>query len=136
LGSIDEGILGRIDMSETHAYEARREFLQNISAGESSMDLAVAALQVAAEDDAIVSHSSVQLPVDAFIKRIDIIVRDLTRSLGDSGCSPESALKVHSQKTSQLLSNRGRLARCSAYRPEQNRFQSCIPGLSSLMHRE
>lgn len=35
------------------------------------MDLARAALGIAAEDDALVSHSSVPLPVDLYMARID-----------------------------------------------------------------
>lgn len=35
------------------------------------VDLARAALQIAAEDDSIISHSSVPLPVDDFIERLD-----------------------------------------------------------------
>lgn len=37
----------------------------NISQGESSLSVAEAALQIAAEDDAIVSHSTVKLPIQA-----------------------------------------------------------------------
>ncbi|KAL1564335.1 hypothetical protein AAHA92_06690 [Salvia divinorum] len=35
------------------------------------VDLARAALQIAAEDDSLISHSSVPLPVDDFIERLD-----------------------------------------------------------------
>lgn len=34
-------------------------------------DLARAALQIAAEDDSLISHSSVPLPVDSFVERLD-----------------------------------------------------------------
>ena len=40
-------------MSAQHAYAARRDFLLNIAGGEGGVDLAAAALQVAAEDDAL-----------------------------------------------------------------------------------
>ena len=46
-----------------HAFEARRAFVQNIARGESAISVAEAALQIAAEDDAIVSHSTVRLPI-------------------------------------------------------------------------
>ena len=36
-----------------------------------SLDLARAALEIAAEDDALVSHSPVPLPVDSYIDRLD-----------------------------------------------------------------
>lgn len=35
------------------------------------VDLAKAALHIAAEDDSLISHSSVPLPVDDFIERLD-----------------------------------------------------------------
>lgn len=43
----------RVDMSEEHAASARRSFLSIIADGEGSMNLALAALYIAAEDDAI-----------------------------------------------------------------------------------
>jgi hypothetical protein len=43
----------RVDMSLEHAAAARRSFLSTISDGEGTMDLALAALYIAAEDDAI-----------------------------------------------------------------------------------
>lgn len=43
------------------------------------INLAEAALQVAAEDDAIVSHSSVQLPVHSFQNRISRVANDANR---------------------------------------------------------
>ncbi len=55
----------RVDHSEVHAFDARRAFLLNISQGESALSVAEAALQIAAEDDAIVSHSTVRLPIQA-----------------------------------------------------------------------
>ncbi|OEL16475.1 hypothetical protein BAE44_0022505 [Dichanthelium oligosanthes] len=69
-------------VSTAHARAAREGFeaqvgrLTRVSAGASiaisrGTDLARAALCVAAEDDSLVSHSSVPLPVDAFIARLD-----------------------------------------------------------------
>ena len=43
----------RVDFSEAHAWEARQAFLANVAAGEAALDLADAALQIAAEDDAL-----------------------------------------------------------------------------------
>lgn len=48
--------------------DIERETSISISRG---VDLGRAALYVAAEDDSLVSHSSVPLPVDAFIERLD-----------------------------------------------------------------
>ncbi|XP_065021050.1 uncharacterized protein LOC135645978 [Musa acuminata AAA Group] len=64
------------------ARAAREGFCQQIQglsgiSGETSIvvrigaDLAKAALQIAAEDDSLISHSSVPLPVDAFVERLD-----------------------------------------------------------------
>lgn len=44
--------------------------------GEAKLDLAKLALLVAAEDDALTSHSSVKFPVDAYLKRLDALARD------------------------------------------------------------
>ncbi|KAH7667023.1 hypothetical protein IHE45_12G032400 [Dioscorea alata] len=65
-----------------HARAAREGFCEQIGRlteinGESSIaiskgpDLARTALYIAAEDDSLVSHSSVPLPVEAFIERLD-----------------------------------------------------------------
>ena len=60
----------RIDMSEQHAFEARQSLLRNVSRGEARMNLADAALQIAAEDDAIASHAVVPLPVASYQQRL------------------------------------------------------------------
>ena len=44
--------------------------------GEAKLDLAKIALLVAAEDDALTSHSSVKFPVDAYLKRLDGLTSD------------------------------------------------------------
>ncbi|XP_042387225.1 uncharacterized protein LOC121979310 [Zingiber officinale] len=64
------------------ARDAREGFVKQIQrlsriGGEASIvvrvgaDLARASLQIAAEDDSLISHSSVPLPVDSFIERLD-----------------------------------------------------------------
>ncbi|KAL4431445.1 hypothetical protein ABPG75_006701 [Micractinium tetrahymenae] len=73
----------RTDFSAQHAFEARRAFLRCIAEGEASVDLAAAALYVAAEDDALVSHSSVQLPVEAFQQRLQRMAAELARLLAE-----------------------------------------------------
>lgn len=42
-----------MDFSSKLAYDARRAFAENLSRGDASMDLALAALQIVAEDDAL-----------------------------------------------------------------------------------
>jgi len=69
----------REDMSESHSREARKAFLAAISQGEGAINLAEAALQIAAEDDALVSHSSVKLPVAAFRQRLQRLANELIR---------------------------------------------------------
>lgn len=55
-----------------------------------SVDLAKAALHIAAEDDALVSHSSVPLPVDAYVERLDDLAMGFFHHFHPpSGCSPE-----------------------------------------------
>lgn len=71
------------------------------------MNLAEAALQVAAEDDALVSHSSVQLPVQSFLNRISRLANDVNtlhlRSL-PPGSSPQEALQVSPSQSQKRLS--------------------------------
>ncbi|KAK9826657.1 hypothetical protein WJX74_008333 [Apatococcus lobatus] len=70
----------RLDMSEIHAHEARQGFLDIIEKGEAGIRLADAALQVAAEDDAIISHSTVKLPVKSFQSRIARLAADVANN--------------------------------------------------------
>ncbi|XP_011000567.1 PREDICTED: uncharacterized protein LOC105108101 isoform X2 [Populus euphratica] len=69
-------------INTTHAREARQNFMSQIKRLSSiereisisinrRVDLAKTALFIAAEDDSLISHSSVALPVDAFIERLD-----------------------------------------------------------------
>ncbi|XP_057738390.1 uncharacterized protein LOC130955531 [Arachis stenosperma] len=71
----------------THARKAREEFCSQIRRFTEieketsicinrSVDLGRTALYIAAEDDSLVSHSSVPLPVDAFISRLDDLSMD------------------------------------------------------------
>ncbi|XP_010557866.1 PREDICTED: uncharacterized protein LOC104826727 isoform X3 [Tarenaya hassleriana] len=85
--------------------EARQGFLkqiQNLTSVEREtsiainrrVDLATAALFIAAEDDALLSHSSVPLPVDAFVDRLYDLVISYMRSYSSSlKSSPEKFLK-------------------------------------------
>ncbi|PUZ57286.1 hypothetical protein GQ55_5G417900 [Panicum hallii var. hallii] len=84
-------------VATAHARAAREGFaaqvgrLTRVNAGTSiaisrGADLARAALCVAAEDDSLVSHSSVPLPVDAFIARLD----DLSTGFCAGGNFPPS----------------------------------------------
>ncbi|KAL4421748.1 hypothetical protein ABPG77_009731 [Micractinium sp. CCAP 211/92] len=73
----------RTDFSTQHAYEARHAFMRCIAEGEASVDLAAAALYVAAEDDALVSHSTVQLPVEAYQQRLQRMATELARLLAE-----------------------------------------------------
>lgn len=58
------------------------------------VDLAKAALYIAAEDDSLVSHSSVPLPVDAFIHRLsDLSMGYCTRYKSSFNSSPEIFLE-------------------------------------------
>eukprot|EP00242_Pyramimonas_sp_CCMP2087_P015388 CAMPEP_0198220844 /NCGR_PEP_ID=MMETSP1445-20131203/80952_1 /TAXON_ID=36898 /ORGANISM="Pyramimonas sp., Strain CCMP2087" /LENGTH=376 /DNA_ID=CAMNT_0043898757 /DNA_START=57 /DNA_END=1184 /DNA_ORIENTATION=- len=79
------------------AREARKSFLTNVERGEATLDLALNALHIAAEDDSIVTHSPVELPVDVFIKRIDAFANEIsTHYLPKIGPepSPEDVIAV------------------------------------------
>ncbi|XP_010557864.1 PREDICTED: uncharacterized protein LOC104826727 isoform X2 [Tarenaya hassleriana] len=92
-------------VATVHAREARQGFLkqiQNLTSVEREtsiainrrVDLATAALFIAAEDDALLSHSSVPLPVDAFVDRLYDLVISYMRSYSSSlKSSPEKFLK-------------------------------------------
>jgi hypothetical protein len=86
----------REDMSAAHSREARKAFLAAISQGEGAMNLAEAALQIAAEDDALVSHSSVKFPVASFRQRLQRLAEELIRvvipSLHESNASNQQIL--------------------------------------------
>ncbi|KAF5197988.1 Alpha-1,3-mannosyltransferase [Thalictrum thalictroides] len=86
----------------THAKEAREGFVSQIKrlskierqisiAINASADLAKTALLIAAEDDALVSHSSVPLPVKSFIERLDALSMGFVSyySLNLRSASPE-----------------------------------------------
>eukprot|EP00892_Ulva_mutabilis_P009514 jgi/Ulvmu1/6935/UM032_0013.1 len=64
------------DMAAVHAYEARRVFIESIMHGEPQADIVKAALAVAAEDDAIATHSTVPFPVKAWRQRIQRLAAD------------------------------------------------------------
>ena len=69
----------RADFSGLHAWEARQAFVRNIMNGEASIDLADAAFHIAAEDDALVSHSTVKLPVQLYSKRLQRMAEEIAR---------------------------------------------------------
>eukprot|EP00271_Cylindrocystis_brebissonii_P008079 TRINITY_DN22111_c0_g1_i1.p1 TRINITY_DN22111_c0_g1~~TRINITY_DN22111_c0_g1_i1.p1 ORF type:complete len:538 (-),score=106.86 TRINITY_DN22111_c0_g1_i1:196-1809(-) len=50
---------------------------ENSRREEATIDLARAALEIAAEDDAIISHSLVALPVDAYLQRLDDMAHEV-----------------------------------------------------------
>ena len=97
LTTLDAAI--RVDLSALHAYEARQSFAEELSKGEGGISLAKAALHVAAEDDALVSHSTVKLPVPQFLQRINALSNELARVhlQGHSNeLEPSHALEVRS----------------------------------------
>ena len=90
-----------------HAQAARRAFVDIVERGEATLNLAAAALHVAAEDDALVTHSAVELPVELFLSRLqryaDEIGRVYLPPLG-AHATPEQQLAVVSE---YLFSNVG-----------------------------
>ena len=64
---------------------------------DAGINLAEAALQVAAEDDAIVSHSSVRLPIQSFLQRIDRLASNMRSAVLQKmpeEASPDDILQV------------------------------------------
>ncbi|CAD7704561.1 unnamed protein product [Ostreobium quekettii] len=79
----------RIDFSREMAHNVRVELARNLALGEARMDVALAALQIAAEDDAIVSLSSVPFPIQSFLARIERLASDVgARLKGQHGSTP------------------------------------------------
>lgn len=64
-----------------HAAAARSGFLAGVErANDGDVDIAMWAMQVAAEDDAIATHSVVELPVKPYLKRIDSMVTEFVNN--------------------------------------------------------
>ncbi|CAN0916968.1 hypothetical protein LINGRAHAP2_LOCUS30017, partial [Linum grandiflorum] len=85
-------------METSYAREARRGFLSQIDklsdierqtsiSINRRLDLGKTALYIAAEDDSLISHSSVPLPVDSFIRRLDDLSMDFCSTNSSSICS-------------------------------------------------
>ena len=85
----------RVDLSELHSWRSRKAFVENIARGDAGIELARASLQIAAEDDAIVSHSTVDLPIQSFLSRLESLVTSLSRRPQLSQArTPEEQLQV------------------------------------------
>lgn len=90
----DDARYNRVDMSEQHAHEARQAFLTAVSCSEARMDLAEAALQISAEDDAIASHTVVRLPVDTYHKRLVKLAEGAAQALAALPADSSAAAQV------------------------------------------
>ncbi|EFN51564.1 expressed protein [Chlorella variabilis] len=89
-------LAARVDYSVQHAYQARQAFLRSIQAGEAAVNLAAAALHIAEEDDALVSHSTVQLPVASYQQRLQRLAADFAQQ-----CLPEAEQRWAQQQQQQ-----------------------------------
>ena len=94
-----QGFYERHDAGARLAAEARRRFLAaTVERGEAGMDLAEAALAVAAEDDALVTGSVVPLPVEAYLQRLEKMVDELASKrlahLDAAAAAPRDVLDV------------------------------------------
>ncbi|KAJ9515747.1 hypothetical protein QJQ45_008625 [Haematococcus lacustris] len=74
----------RSDMSIAHAFAARQAFAKAIRGGEPGMNLAQAALWASAEDDALSSHSTIELPVPSFLERLDAVAQHVKQQLAQA----------------------------------------------------
>ncbi|KAH9295390.1 hypothetical protein KI387_038978, partial [Taxus chinensis] len=88
--SVLHSTLESCGIDATHARAAREKFIKEVNGMCNSerevsiskcikIDLGRAALEIAAEDDALISHSSVSLPVDAYISRLDVLSMEFCR---------------------------------------------------------
>lgn len=69
--------------------------LRTVSDGPGTVDLARAALEIAAEDDALVSHSPVPLPVDAYLNRLQAMALEFAGHYLPPQCdNPDSVLEA------------------------------------------
>ncbi|GMH45123.1 hypothetical protein BSKO_13080 [Bryopsis sp. KO-2023] len=88
----------RLDFTQQLAFNARKEFARNLSKGDACMDLALAAVHIAAEDDALISISPVDFPVKSYMDRIDRLATNLGKriksALPDRLMPPEQALPL------------------------------------------
>lgn len=76
---------------------ARRNYAEEVAKlrAVSEVDLARAALEIAAEDDALVSHSPVPLPVDAYLKRLEAMALEFAGHYLPPHCdSPTNVLEA------------------------------------------
>lgn len=92
----DDARYNRVDLSTEHAYEARQAFLTAVSYSEVRMDLAEAALQISAEDDAIASHTVVRLPVGSYHQRLAKLAEGAAQALAtiDENSSVEKQIQT------------------------------------------
>jgi len=91
------GVFGN-DQAARDGYSAQIQNMSDIERETSicinrCVDLGKTALYIAAEDDSLISHSSVPLPVDAFLERLDDLTTDYCPHYSSSiGSSPETLL--------------------------------------------
>ena len=74
------------------AAKLRAAFLANVSRGEAGIDVAEAALLIAAEDDALMSVTGVPLPVEPYLQRISAMADELTPLLPPAATSTPDAV--------------------------------------------
>lgn len=121
----DDARYNRVDLSEQHAYEARQAFLTAVSCSEARMNLAEAALQISAEDDAIASHTVVRLPVSAYHQRLIKLAEGAEQTL--AALPADSPLETQVQAVELFLWERQRFRL-----PRSGR--SNVPEMSTVDH--
>lgn len=95
---MDCGISGTMQAARrNYAEEVANLRTESMNGAESSqhVDLARAALEIAAEDDALVSHSPVPLPVDAYLNRLQAMALEFAGHYLPPHCdSPDNVLEA------------------------------------------
>lgn len=124
----------RRDMSLEHWSEFRLRFLAELEKGESRASLTELSLLVAAEDDALMSHSSVKFPVEAYSKRLEKLTSDFEVWL-DSSCA-DGACRGDAEKIELLLGFLFGEFTSSGFKPWVSKYntRSSIPQNSIVDH--
>ena len=122
----------RLDFSDQLAFAARAALAANVARGEAGVDLAAAALQVAAEDDAVASSSTVPFPVESYLARIaaladEAAARARASSSAGSGLAALPPAEAVRAVERFLFEEKG-------FRPAKGLGRSALPPRARLSH--
>ncbi|KAG0607038.1 hypothetical protein M758_9G188100 [Ceratodon purpureus] len=95
-------LMDHAGIDTSHAQAARRNYAEEVAnlrmapdGSQCPVDLARAALEIAAEDDALISHSPVPLPVDAYLNRLQAMALEFAGHYLPAQCdNPHNVLEA------------------------------------------